>query len=169
MLKTGINMTPAEYLHKRNKLHELYFPECKPLEGVLELLTNLKQNNIPMAVATSSHKNAFLIKSKNNSDIFDLFDGNIICGDDHRVLKGKPDPDIFIEAAKMLGCRDYSKCLVFEDAPMGVLAGINAGMNVVWVADPQMPIDPDLKSKCVVVLNSLLDFKPSEYGIPLKK
>ena len=53
------------------------------------------------------------------------------------VENGKPSPDIFQIAAKRLGCReiDFHKCVVFEDAPSGVLGGIRAGMRVVAIPD----------------------------------
>jgi beta-phosphoglucomutase-like phosphatase (HAD superfamily) len=45
-------------------------------------------------------------------------------------LRGKPHPDIFLEAAKRLGV-DPAECLVFEDAPLGVEAARRAGMKAV--------------------------------------
>ncbi|KAL0738986.1 hypothetical protein Bca4012_015196 [Brassica carinata] len=59
---------------------------------------------------------------------------------------------------------DPRKALVFEDAPSGVMAAKNAGMNVIMVPDPRLD-----KSYCDVadqVLASLLDFKPEEWGLP---
>ena len=46
------------------------------------------------------------------------------------VLRWKPDPDIFVLAAKRL-----DQCVVFEDAPAGVLGGIRAGMHVIAIPD----------------------------------
>ena len=46
------------------------------------------------------------------------------------VARGKPAPDVFIEAARRLGV-DAADCLVFEDAPMGIEAAQAAGMRVV--------------------------------------
>ena len=46
------------------------------------------------------------------------------------VARGKPAPDVFIEAARRLGV-DAADCLVFEDAPMGIEAAHAAGMRVV--------------------------------------
>lgn len=56
------------------------------------------------------------------------------------------------------------QCLVFEDAPNGVQAGISAGMQVVHVPDPELP--DKFKDKANLVLTSLLDFKPEEFGLP---
>jgi hypothetical protein len=56
------------------------------------------------------------------------------------------------------------QCLVFEDAPNGVKAARSAGMQVVMVPDPHIS-----KSHCenaTQVLESLLDFKPEDFGLP---
>ncbi len=50
------------------------------------------------------------------------------------VPKGKPAPDVYLEAARRLGATPEN-CLVFEDVPMGIQAGKNAGMRVCAVED----------------------------------
>ncbi|HEU0073775.1 MAG TPA: HAD-IA family hydrolase [Dehalococcoidia bacterium] len=52
-----------------------------------------------------------------------------------QVTRGKPDPDIYLRAATALGISP-SHCLVIEDSPPGVAAGLAAGMNVIGVANP---------------------------------
>ena len=51
------------------------------------------------------------------------------------VERGKPAPDVYLEAARRL-CAEPGNCLVFEDVPMGIRAGKNAGMQVCAVEDP---------------------------------
>ena len=48
------------------------------------------------------------------------------------VAEGKPAPDVFLYAAKLLGVNPL-KCLVLEDAPPGILAAQRAGMQVVAI------------------------------------
>ena len=43
-------MTVDEYLEERNAGHEVKFPDCKPLPGVMDLVSHLKKHDIPMAV-----------------------------------------------------------------------------------------------------------------------
>jgi pseudouridine-5'-monophosphatase len=162
---TQIPMTIEEYLSERNRGHLELFPLCKPLPGVLKLVSHLKKHGIPMAIATSSHKSAYDLKTKNNQDLISLFE-HVLVGDDPRVTHGKPHPIIFLEAAKMIDGLDPSTCLVFEDSESGVLAGLNAGMQVVWVPDRQMELDPAIKEKCAKVIYSLQDFEPEHFGFP---
>ena len=157
----GISMTAQEYLIERNQGHKAKFPFCKPLAGVIDLVKYLHDHNVPIAVATSSHRDAFILKSMNNQDLFKYF-RNITCGDDYEDLKSKPFPDIFIKAAMGINKNyDAARCLVFEDSPIGVKAGLNAGMKVVWIPDPNIDIDPSLADQCFQVLKSMKDFDPT--------
>jgi beta-phosphoglucomutase-like phosphatase (HAD superfamily) len=55
-----------------------------------------------------------------------------ITADDKRLKAGKPAPDPFLLAAECLGF-DCSKCLVFEDSPSGIRAGVASGATVIAV------------------------------------
>lgn len=55
-----------------------------------------------------------------------------ITADDKRLKAGKPAPDPFLLAAKCLGY-DASKCVVFEDSPSGIRAGVSSGATVIAV------------------------------------
>lgn len=56
------------------------------------------------------------------------------------------------------------QCLVFEDAPNGVQAAISAGMQVVMVPEDYVPKED--REKATLVLKSLLEFKPEQFGLP---
>ena len=60
----------------------------------------------------------------------------VVTGDE--VLSGKPAPDIFIEAARRLGCTP-ARCIVFEDSPAGIEAAHAAGCLAVALPDARMP------------------------------
>ncbi|KAG0225971.1 glutathione synthase [Actinomortierella wolfii] len=169
--ESGADMTPEEYLHERHLLQLERFPHCKPLPGVMRLIKHLKESKIPIAVATSSFKKNFELKSQNNQDLFSLFDV-IVCGDDPAIKRGKPNPDIFYVARDRLaahfGHEDIQNkhCLVFEDSPIGVQAGVNAGMPVLWVPDENIArLYPDLQGPALQ-LNSLEEFDPVVFGLP---
>ena len=61
----------------------------------------------------------------------------IVTDDDLSVKKGKPAPDIFLEAARRLGV-DPNDCLVFEDSTSGCRSAKAAGCFVIAVPDPRM-------------------------------
>jgi pseudouridine-5'-monophosphatase len=122
-------MTVKEYLDITAVIQEDLFPHAKLLPGVEKLIRHLKKHDIPIAVATSSTRSKFQLKTSLNQEIFELFDV-IICGDDKEIENGKPAPDLFLAAQKHLGNPPSENCLVFEDAVNGVQAGLNANMNV---------------------------------------
>ncbi|KAG0013841.1 glutathione synthase [Entomortierella chlamydospora] len=169
--ESGADMTPEEYLHERHLLQLERFPYCVPLPGVMRLIKHLKENKIPIAVATSSYRKNFELKSKNNQALFSLFDV-IVCGDDSAIVRGKPNPDIFFVARDRLAAHfghenvQNEKCLVFEDSPIGVQAGVNASMKVVWVPDENIGrLYPSLEGP-TLRLSSLEQFDPVYFGLP---
>lgn len=120
--EVDLPISAQEYLEERNKMHAQLFPFCKPLPGVVKLIKHLKQHNIPMAVCTSSHQTGYKLKTSRNQELFDLFEGNVVCGDHHEVKFGKPAPDIFNIGLSLLsnGTNVHSRnVLVFEDSPAG--------------------------------------------------
>jgi beta-phosphoglucomutase len=115
------------YEHEKEGLYrELSKGRLSPMKGLLELIDRLRGDRIPMALATSAPK-ANVVHTLAELDLASAFPV-IVRGDE--VARGKPAPDVFIEAARRLGI-DPADCLVFEDAPMGVEAAKAAGMSVV--------------------------------------
>lgn len=100
-----------------------------PLPGVRDLLQILDANGVPCAVASSTHR-------QNIETAFDVigirqYFSAIVTSED--VVHGKPDPEVFVKSAEELG-RDPAGCVVFEDAHVGIDAGLAAGAKVVAVA-----------------------------------
>ena len=89
----------------------------------------------------------------------------IVTGDDPAVKRGKPAPDIYIEAARRLGIRP-TQCLVVEDALTGAQAGHAAGCQVLAVPDVRMEKQVFVDS-AHVILDSLLNFKGDIWNIDL--
>ncbi|KAG2221039.1 hypothetical protein INT45_009288 [Circinella minor] len=160
-------MTVQEYIDKSAVMHEERFPLVKPLAGVERLVRHLHAKGIPMAVATSSTRSRFELKTTLNKELFSLFD-HIVCGDDAGIKHGKPAPDIFLAAQERLGNPPAENCLVFEDATNGVAAALNAKMHVVWIPDVNLlniTGDPDSHG-ATVVLESMMDFDPKPFSLP---
>lgn len=98
--------------------------------GAAEFLPWLKERGITMGVASSNHL-PLIEAVLGNHGIRSCFDCIITACD---VKKGKPAPDVYLEAARQLGSAPEN-CLVFEDIVPGILAGKNAGMSVCAVRD----------------------------------
>ncbi|KAI8905594.1 HAD-like domain-containing protein [Gorgonomyces haynaldii] len=165
--KTGLPLTPQQYIDERNVKQNALFAEVDTLPGVEKLVRNLKAHNIKIAVCTSSHTEAYKIKTTKHREFFELFDV-VLCGDDPRLKRGKPHPDIFHLGLELLGGtpEDRKTTLVFEDSPSGVISGLDAGMQVVWVPDRKLKQDPELQKRVSLILNSLEEFDPSAFGLP---
>ncbi len=158
----NLPITPEEYLAERNAMMPEGFAQCDAKAGAEALVRHLYQHNVPIAVATSSSREMFLIKITRHKDWFDLFPV-IVTGDDPDIQRAKPAPDIFLTAASKLGADPHST-LVFEDAPSGLAAGIAADMRVVAVPDPNM--DRTKYEGAAEILDSLESFEFKKYGLP---
>ena len=115
------------YEHEKEGLYrELSKGRLLPMKGLQQLIERLAADRIPMALATSAPQLnvAHTLAELGLDDAFPI----IVRGDE--VARGKPAPDVFIEAARRLGVAP-ADCLVFEDAPMGIEAAQAAGMPVV--------------------------------------
>ena len=116
-------------LEKEALYREIYLPHIKPIPGLLEFLAALQRKNIPMGIATSgiTPNINFLFQHIPIKDFF-----KVVVNSSH-IHKGKPDPEIYLKTASLLHV-DAKKCLVFEDAVVGIKSAKAAGMKVVAVA-----------------------------------
>lgn len=101
----------------------------RPLPGVIDLLHLLNERDVPCAVASSTHR-------ENVETVFDAIGirncfSAIVTAED--VANGKPDPEVFVTAAMRIG-KSPGECVVFEDAHVGIEAGLAAGARVIAVA-----------------------------------
>ncbi|KAL4400667.1 phosphatase [Malassezia pachydermatis] len=186
--------TIDNFLVERNARLLPAFETVSPMPGAQRLVQHLSKHNIPICVATGSKRRNFQIKSSANPDLFKCFGDRVVCGDDKVVGRGKPNPDIFLIAAKyglglqhtkdgetfVQGIRDpgaefdgvlkgtEGEVLVFEDGLPGVEAGLAAGMKVVWVPDPNLSAvaeqGPTVQAHQTI--SSLKDFQPELWGLP---
>ncbi|KGG50004.1 HAD family hydrolase [Mitosporidium daphniae] len=97
----------------------------------------------------------------------------MVLGDDPSVKRGKPSPDIFIEAANRLAPLvdadivdqgPFPDVLAFEDSPVG--AARAAGMEVIWIPDPKIECDLFKHDPLVHYLPSMENFDPADWGLP---
>lgn len=150
----GVPMSPEEYTRRKEEVVRRLYPQAKPRPGAVEVTRMLEKRGIPMAVATSTRRADFLLKTQHHRDWFSRFQV-VVTGDNPELKRGKPHPDIYLLTARRLGTSP-EHCLVFEDAPSGVQAALAAGMWVVVVPDPS--VNPDPPEGAHWVLTSLEEF-----------
>jgi beta-phosphoglucomutase family hydrolase len=102
--------------------------EIEPLPGVVEWLHRLHEANVPCAVASSTQRAN--IEAVLRRVGLDQPFAAIVSAED--VSQGKPDPQVFLKAAERLKI-EAQRCIVFEDAQVGIEAGHAAGMKVIAV------------------------------------
>jgi beta-phosphoglucomutase len=121
-------------LRAHGQQKERFFREeatsISPIPGVRQFLDNLAAAEVPMAVASCGGRERVnhLLEHLALSGYFQA----VVSGDD--VTKGKPDPSIFLLAAKQCGVAPED-VMCFEDSVSGVMAAVAAGMKCVGIAD----------------------------------
>ncbi len=130
---------------------EKYSHEIPLKPGTLEFLNALSAAGVRCAIATSSSRRLTdaVMKAHKIGPYFEV----ILTGED--IHKGKPDPDVYLEAARRLGAAP-EKCLVFEDIPYGIMAAKNAGMTCIAVEDDYSA--PDREKKRLLADGYIRDF-----------
>jgi beta-phosphoglucomutase len=133
----------SRLLEEKNKQYLKYIAKMdykEILPGIDDLLQYLKLNKVPFALGSAS-KNARLILDRLN--LIDLFEA-IVDGND--VSTAKPDPEVFLLAAKKLG-KSPSDCIVVEDAQAGIEAANRANMTSLGIGDKTVLKEADFVLK----------------------
>ncbi len=123
-------------------------------KGVKDIFEYIRNNGLKCAVATSTRRES-AEKTLHEIGVWDYLDA-VVYGDE--VERGKPEPDIFLRAAKAIGVNP-SEAVVVEDSINGIKAGYAAGMRVVHIPDT-IAIDDDIRKLTYMVcddLNGLID------------
>ncbi|HEY8399595.1 MAG TPA: HAD family phosphatase, partial [Flavihumibacter sp.] len=113
-------------MQKERLYQKAFLPELKLIDGLPQLLDEAKNAGIRLAIGSAAYmfNIDFVLDNLNIRDYFEA----IISADD--VNLSKPHPETYLKCAQLLGV-EATKCLVFEDAPKGVEAAMNAGMDCV--------------------------------------
>jgi beta-phosphoglucomutase len=142
----GLSFSNDEKLLLADKKNNWYveyisaIDESEILKGAKEYLLKLKNSGIKIALGSAS-KNALAILNRLN--ITNLFDSIV---DGNKVSKAKPDPEVFLIAAKELGLEPH-ECVVFEDAEAGITAAKAAGMRTVGIGNRELLMEADIVVK----------------------
>jgi beta-phosphoglucomutase family hydrolase len=141
----------AYWGERKEALYRERFACCRePLPGLLHLLEQAHILGIPMAVASAAPPDniPFILDELDLRRHFQAVVGG------HDVQHGKPDPEIFLKSARILGV-EPARCLVFEDALAGIEAARRAGMEAVMICTT---IDADEVAGQPHVLCAVPDF-----------
>ena len=118
--------------------------------GVVKILEELKRNNIPLALASSTRSDIVKLEME-EANLLPYFDA-VLGGD--MVPRSKQEPDIFLAAAAALEA-DPTCCYVLEDSHNGIRAAYRAGMHPVMVPDMQQPTE-EIRGIAEAVVENLL-------------
>lgn len=132
--KHGISKSLDECVYLTNQTVQSYFESLEsiaPMDGVEELLSELQNNNIRLAVASSSTIEIIniILEKTGLKKYFPVVVDSLMAG------AGKPDPAIFLLAAKSLGVQP-EQCIVVEDSFNGIRAALAAGMYCIAYNGP---------------------------------
>ena len=123
-----------EYATLKNNWYIEYISKMTPSEilpGCIRFITELKKEKILIAIGSASKNTPMILDRVGIQGMFDaVADGN-------NITKAKPDPEVFLKAAEMIGIRP-EECVVFEDAVAGVQAALNAGMMCIGIGSPEV-------------------------------
>ena len=144
----------TKFTEEKEKTYRDHFGDMlSPQQGLLDLLHELKENEIKLAVATSATE-ANLKFTLEQLAIEDFF---LTTTNSSEISRSKPHPEIFLKTAADLGV-EAERCLVFEDSPPGVEAAHKAGMRVIVV-------NPSEKEKIIRYTDHIFeDFNPLNYS-----
>ena len=118
-----------EMAERKNNYYKEFIKDLTPndiLVGVMDFCSYIKEQGSKIAIGSSSKNTPGILKGIGLDTYFDaVADGN-------QITHSKPDPEVFLLAAKLVGI-DPKDCLVVEDADAGIQAALAAGMDVLGV------------------------------------
>lgn len=145
----GWSKDPAQINHWGKRKEEIYRElgnkdGIKLARGSKDFLTQIFSSTFRCSIGTSTERKNVELAIRQH-DLSQYFLG-AACSED--VSKGKPDPEVFLKAAKILSITPKN-CVVFEDSPHGIEAAIRAGMKTVALTTTHpsttfMHLNPDL-------------------------
>jgi HAD superfamily hydrolase (TIGR01509 family) len=146
----GPDFSSDQFIKHFRALAEPHFAAGVPLKtGALEILDELDAHGVAKAIATSSSRQGVEIKLR-GAGLSRRFEVIATATD---VPRGKPHPDVFLEAARALGVQ-AAQCVALEDSHNGVRAAHAAGMAPIMVPDLLEP-DTKIAALCVAVAQDL--------------
>ena len=142
----------AEVVRRLEARYRRELPMIAGAEPAVETLAE----RWPLALASSSNRELIDLVLE-SSGLGRLFAATV---SSEEVARGKPAPDVFLEAARRLDAQPAS-CAAVEDSENGILAAKAAGMRTIAIPNPQYPPHEDALAAADVVLATIEDLTPA--------
>ncbi|HWH54202.1 MAG TPA: HAD family phosphatase [Gaiellaceae bacterium] len=151
----GLSESPAEInAEVVRRMEERYRNHLPLLPGAVEAVERLAAR-WPLGLASSSNRELIDLALE-LAGLSELFVATV---SSEEVSRGKPAPDVYLEAARRLGVAPDRSAAV-EDSHNGIRSAKAAGMQVVVIPNPHFPPDPEALQLADVVVDSLADLTP---------
>jgi len=126
--EAGVILDPHDVYRRKVQIQKGHEPVAEPIRCNVDWLIMLQKNGNPLAIASGSSKPSILPVLKQHAIHMEV----VVSSED--VERGKPHPDLFLEAARRLSVQP-DLCIVVEDSDAGVEAAQAAGMGVLRYYD----------------------------------
>ncbi len=151
----GLAESPEEINAEVVRRMEAGYRERLPLiPGAVEAVERLAAR-WPLGLASSSNRELIDLALE-SSGLGRLFAATV---SSEEVARGKPAPDVYLEAARRLGVPP-GRCAAIEDSENGILSAKAAGMRVLAIPNPQFPPAPEALAEADAVLASIVELTP---------
>jgi HAD superfamily hydrolase (TIGR01509 family) len=147
---------PPEELNRLvvERMQERYRDRLPLVEGAVEAVRRLGEG-WPLGLASSSNR-PLIDLALDEMGVAELFRATV---SSEEVERGKPAPDVYVEAARRLGVRPQDVVAV-EDSASGIRSAKAAGMRVIAIPNPHFPPAADVLAEADLVLESLAELTP---------
>jgi HAD superfamily hydrolase (TIGR01509 family) len=153
--RIGVPMSPEEISDAVvERIAALYRERLPLLSGAVESVRALAER-WPLAVASSSNRPVIDLVL----ELAGIAEAFAVTVSSEEVEKGKPAPDVYLEAARRLRV-DPESCVAIEDSANGIRAAHTAGMAVIAIPNRDLPPDPKSQGLAARVLTSLEELTP---------
>ena len=137
------------------RLEERYRQHLPLLDGAVEAVERLAAR-WPLGIASSSNREVIDLVLE-LSELAPFFKVTV---SSEEVARGKPAPDVYLEAARRLGVAPEQSAAI-EDSENGIRAAKAAGMRVIAIPNPHFPPDPEALEQADITLGSLAELSPT--------
>jgi HAD superfamily hydrolase (TIGR01509 family) len=147
---------PPEELNRLvvERMQERYRERLPLVEGAVEAVRRVGER-WPLGLASSSNR-PLIDLALEQMGVAELFRATV---SSEEVERGKPAPDVYLEAAQRLGVRPQH-VVAIEDSANGIRSADAAGMRVIAIPNPHFPPPDDVLARADVVLESLAELTP---------